>query len=48
MNFPKNSSNHERGSIPVELARICANPTSVKVCETDKIFVTSMRGCVIV
>ncbi|QPI15467.1 hypothetical protein GECvBN7_gp024 [Salmonella phage GEC_vB_N7] len=48
MNFTKNSSNHERGSIPVELARICANPTSVKVCETDKIFVTSMRGCVIV
>lgn len=48
MNFPKNSSNHERGSIPVELTRICAKPTWIYLCKTDKIFVTSMRGCVIV
>ena len=48
MNFPKNSSNHELRSNPVELARVCANPTTVKVCESDNIFVTSIGGCVIV
>ena len=48
MNFPKNSSNHELRSNPVELARICANPTCVEMCKSDKIFVTSMGGCVIV
>lgn len=48
MNFPKNSSNHELRSNPVELARVCANPTCVEMCESDKIFVTSMGGCVIV
>ena len=33
---------------PVELARICANPTWVYLCESDEIFVTSIGGCVIV
>lgn len=33
---------------PVELARICANPTLVYLCESDKIFVTSIGGCMIV
>ncbi|QPI15041.1 hypothetical protein GECvBN5_gp025 [Salmonella phage GEC_vB_N5] len=48
MNFPKNSSNHELRSNPVELARVCAKPTCVEMCESDKIFMTSIRGCVIV
>ena len=48
MNFPKNSSNLELRSNPVELARVCANPTCVEMCESDKIFVTSIGRCVIV
>ena len=48
MNFPKNSSNPMLRINPVELARVCANPTWVYLCESDKIFVPSMRGCVIV
>uniref|UniRef100_A0AB39C289 Uncharacterized protein n=1 Tax=Salmonella phage PMBT26 TaxID=3229745 RepID=A0AB39C289_9CAUD len=48
MNFPKNSSNQQLRSNPVELARVCANPTCVGMCESDKIFVTSIEGCVIV
>lgn len=48
MNFPKNSSNPQLRCNPAGFTRICANPTSVKVCESDKIFVTSIGGCVIV
>ncbi|QFG07500.1 hypothetical protein [Salmonella phage vB_SenS_SB10] len=48
MNFPKNSSNPQLRCNPAGFTRVCANPTSVKVCESDKIFVTSIGGCVIV
>ena len=48
MNFPKNSSNHELRSNPVEFTRVCANPTCVEVCESDEVFVSSTRGCVII
>lgn len=48
MNFPKNSSNPQLRCNPAGFTRVCANPTSIKVCESDKIFVTSRRGCVIV
>ena len=48
MNFPKNSSNPMLRINPVELTRICANPTWVYLCESDKIFVTSIGECVIV
>ncbi|QIN99400.1 hypothetical protein HWD22_gp001 [Salmonella phage bombadil] len=48
MNFPKNSSNPQLRCNPAGFTRVCANPTSVKVCESDKIFVTSIGGCVVV
>ena len=48
MNFPKNSSNHELRSNPVGYVQIRHGFSRVKMCETDKIFVTSIGGCVIV
>ncbi len=45
MNFPK-PSNHELRSNPVELARVCAN-RHVEMCESDKIFMTSIRGVIV-
>lgn len=48
MNFPKNSSNPMLRINPAGFTRVCANPTSVKVSASDKIFVTSIGGCVIV
>ena len=48
MNFPKNSSNLELRSNPVWYVQIRHGFSGIKMCESDKIFVTSMRGCVIV
>lgn len=48
MNSPKNSSNLELRSNPVGYVQIRHGFSRIKMCETDKIFVTSMRGCVIV
>ncbi|UYL23207.1 hypothetical protein [Salmonella phage PS3-1] len=48
MNFPKNSSNHELRSNPVGYVQIRHGFSRIKMCESDKIFVTSIGGCVIV
>ena len=48
MNFPKNSSNLELRSNPVWYVQIRHGFSGIKMCESDKIFVTLMVGCVIV
>ena len=48
MNFPKNSSNHELRSNPVGYVQIRHGFSRIKMCESDKIFVTSIGGYVIV
>ena len=48
MNFPKNSSNLELRSNPVGYVQIRHGFSRIKMCESDKIFVASIGGCVIV